>query len=90
MSCSRLGLLPVQLEHGVELISEVGEHGSDVVQNVPRVPPRLLHAPSWLYVVQRPVGKANARVGSHPDRAGLLVGKRNPRLAVKAGVSLQL
>ena len=60
MSC-RLGLLPVQLEHGVELISEVGEHGSDVVQNVPRVPPRLLHAPSWLSsVVQRTVGKANA------------------------------
>ena len=55
----RLGLLPVQLEHGVKLVGEVGQHGADVVQHVPRVPPRLLHAPVRL-VGQRPVREANA------------------------------
>ena len=55
----RLGLLPIQLEHGIKLVGEVGEHRTDVVQHVPRVPPRLLHAPVRL-VGQRPVREANA------------------------------
>ena len=53
-----LGLLPIQLQHGVKLVSEVREHGADVVQDVPSVPSRLLHASVRL--VQRAVGEANA------------------------------
>ena len=53
-----LGLLPVQLQHGVKLVGEVGEHGADVVQDVPRIPPRLLHASVRL--VQRAIGETNA------------------------------
>ena len=82
-----LRLLPVELEHGVELIGEVGEHGPDVVENVASVPSRCRQRSVCL---QGTVGKPDAGVGTHPDRAGLLVRKRDPRLTVKAGVSLQL
>ena len=53
-----LGLLPVQLQHGVKLVGEVREHGADVVQDVPRIPSRLLHASVRL--VQGAIGETNA------------------------------
>ena len=53
-----LGLLPVQLQHGVKLVGEVGEHGANVVQDVPCVPSRLLHASVRL--AQRAIGETNA------------------------------
>jgi len=82
-----LRLLPVKLEHGIELIGEVGEHGPDVVENVASVPSRCRQRSVRL---KGSIRKSDAGVGTHPDRASLLVCKRNPRLTVKAGVSLQL
>ena len=55
-----LGLLPIQLQHGIELVGEVGEHGADVVEDVAGVPPWLLHVPVGLR--QRPIWEANAGV----------------------------
>ena len=57
------------------------------MENVASVPSRCRHRSVRL---KGSVRKSDAGVGTHPDRAGLLVCKRDPRLTVKAGVSLQL
>jgi len=69
-------LLLVQLQHGVQLVGEVRQHGAYVLQHVTRRP--FLRGSLIFLMLLVSLRQDDMRVGSHPDSSSVVVGKGQP------------